>query len=311
MPIWGWVCVGLFWLFVVYTIFAAIREALTKSKVRSKGITVVAHIIAADDKLYTPRLNPDDKHPNSASATVVFTLDDTLSDERYTKLETYAETLRNYTAADSSTGEYDITLLKNPSMPCPRPLRLNDRITGGEEVYAASVDVFCKFLPGGVLTQRYIHCKALVGAGIVMIESPPTDWVPPSNGFVDSVTATSSGGTPTPSRPAFHLAAMAVYDANFSQKTARKTLLELGCSEDDVDAIVNEAWREYISSQRKKGLMQDLIGFAMFLAGIGLTVMTYRQAEASGGGSYVVMTGLILVGAWNAFRGAVRSIGGR
>jgi hypothetical protein len=315
MPIWGWVCVGLFILSAIVGIVEAIRKSRTTSRVMNDGERVVAHVVVADDKLYVPS-NPD-AYPGCASANVVFTLDDTLSDEHYAKLEAYAELLRNYTAADSSTEEQTLASLKKATSctDCTVPVLLPDRLTGGEEVYAASTDVYWKLLSEGCLTQPYIHCKVLVGpgGGVRMVESPPTDWVP-SPAATDPTATTSDGqpaGTPAYSRVAMLAAARALYAENYSPKAARKKLLEAGCAEADVDDILDDAWGAHVGAQRSQGFVELVVGALLLAAGIWVTSASYREAEASGGGTYVVTTGLIICGVYGFFRGTVRLIGGR
>lgn len=119
---------------------------------------------------------------------------------------------------------------------------------------------------------------------------------------------------PPPLAPADRAAMLAVahatYAENYSRKVARKRLLEAGCPVADVNAVVEEAWQAYVGGQRAQGFVELVVGALMLVAGIWITSATYREAEASGG-SYAVMTGLIVFGAYGFFRGTVRLIGGR
>ncbi len=318
MPIWGWVCVSLVAVVFLYSAAEMIRNSLNSAKVARDGATVVAHVVAADDRLYQP-LGPG-VYPDYSSVKVVFTLDDTLSDAHYTKLEAYADRLRNYTPADSSKVERTLASVKKPHIPCPRPLRLPDRLTNGEEVYAASVDAYWNLLPEGRLTRPYIHCKVLVGpgGGVRMVQSPPTDWVPPPAG-PGGARPGAEAGTPGRSSAAVEAvvgpassrvdlidAARSMYAEKYSRKYARRKLLAAGHPDVEVDSVVEEAWRTHVGQMRVGGFVSLGVGAMMLVAGAGITIAGMQAAEAQGGGRFYVMTGLIVCGFIGIGRGLVR-----
>ena len=88
-------------------------------------------------------------------------------------------------------------------------------------------------------------------------------------------------------------------------------MLKAGCSESEVDAVVEEAWQAHVGAQRTRGLVELVVGVVMLVAGIGITAATYNAAEEAGGGTYVLTYGLIICGILGLFRGAVRLAGGR
>jgi hypothetical protein len=57
----------------------------------------------------------------------------------------------------------------------------------------------------------------------------------------------------------------------------------------------------------KPGVFRMLIGGAMALAGLVFTTVSRANAEASGGGGYIVYYGLILVGLWLIGAGGYQS----
>jgi len=76
------------------------------------------------------------------------------------------------------------------------------------------------------------------------------------------------------------------------------------------ERIRSEAAREYASQDLDRNVMQHgtdgstnvMIGVGMIVAGLGLTAATY--SAASGGGRYVVFSGLIVFGFVRIIRGA-------
>jgi hypothetical protein len=309
MPIWGWVLVALFAIGLVITLVEMVQKARVAARVKREGVTVVAHVIATEDKLYLG-VDPN-LYPGVSPATVVFTLDATLSNVRYAKLEGYAKALREYTAANASAPERALADLKNASAKCLTPVRLPDRLTGGEEVYAASVEVNWKDLTNGRLAHPYIHCKAVVGpgGGVLMIASPPTDWVPAANVVARAGAATAApgaeaepSGVPAQARAVYSATARALFAEKVTRKEAKAKLREAGCPETELQGIIDEAWQANRAAQRAQGAIELGLGLVMLAVGIGITV---ASTSADGGG--VVMTGLIAVGSLVAFRGMLRA----
>ena len=74
--------------------------------------------------------------------------------------------------------------------------------------------------------------------------------------------------------------------------------------EDMAEQIVQQANSYKKSEFRKAGIRTLLIGVGFVVAGAVVTGITY--SAASGGGTYVVTTGLFLVGAWNILKGLFR-----
>jgi hypothetical protein len=56
-----------------------------------------------------------------------------------------------------------------------------------------------------------------------------------------------------------------------------------------------------LSEDRRRGLIQMLIGLAMVIVGLLLTGLTYMAAEP--GGRYVLFWGLVIFGGWNVLKG--------
>jgi hypothetical protein len=64
--------------------------------------------------------------------------------------------------------------------------------------------------------------------------------------------------------------------------------------------------------RKKQSLKTMLIGLAMLVVGIAITVGTYAAASSSrGGGSYVVTWGLIIFGGFRFFQGLIGWVGGK
>jgi uncharacterized membrane protein YvbJ len=64
--------------------------------------------------------------------------------------------------------------------------------------------------------------------------------------------------------------------------------------------------------RKKQSLKTMLIGLAMLVVGIAITVGTYAAASSSsGGGRYVITWGLIIFGGFRFFQGLIGWVGGK
>lgn len=82
-------------------------------------------------------------------------------------------------------------------------------------------------------------------------------------------------------------------------------LEEDGCPADLAIAVANKAEEIQKVALRKSGKSTLLLGAGLAGLGVAITAGTY-SAASSGGGSYVVTYGLILVGGWLALKGLWR-----
>jgi hypothetical protein len=80
-----------------------------------------------------------------------------------------------------------------------------------------------------------------------------------------------------------------------------------GCSVELSQAIANKAVEIKQEALRKSGKSTLLLGAGLAGLGVAITAGTY-SAATSGGGSYVVTYGLILVGGWLILKGLWRMI---
>jgi len=106
-----------------------------------------------------------------------------------------------------------------------------------------------------------------------------------------------------------------IFEAKFSRKYAKKKMTEAGCPDALVEAAIEQAWTEYMKAQRTSGLVMAVVGAVMCGAGSYITYVSVeaaqKQADAGGQGTYVALTGCIIVGAWMLFRGTLRALTGR
>ncbi len=82
-----------------------------------------------------------------------------------------------------------------------------------------------------------------------------------------------------------------------------------GCSNDLAQAIAARGEEVKKTEFKKGGKTTMLIGAGMLGLGIAITVGSY-SAASSGGGHYVITSGLIMVGGWLILKGFWRSMAG-
>ena len=93
-----------------------------------------------------------------------------------------------------------------------------------------------------------------------------------------------------------------------SKKKVVNEFVNDGVPEEVAEEVVRRA-NDYKKAEfRKAGIKTLLIGVGFLVAGGVITAVTY--SAASGGGTYVVTTGLFLVGAINVLRGLFRMASG-
>jgi hypothetical protein len=93
-----------------------------------------------------------------------------------------------------------------------------------------------------------------------------------------------------------------------SPKTIQQTLIEQGIEEQTAAHIAQQAVSTKKAVVRKAALAEMGIGVGICLVGLIITLVTL--ALASGGGTYVVAYGAILVGAFQFLRGVFRLLKG-
>ena len=79
--------------------------------------------------------------------------------------------------------------------------------------------------------------------------------------------------------------------------------LKSGIARENLEKIRNppRVKQPQLSEDRRRGLIQMLIGLAMVIVGLLLTGLTYMAAEP--GGRYVLFWGLVIFGGWNVLKG--------
>jgi hypothetical protein len=91
------------------------------------------------------------------------------------------------------------------------------------------------------------------------------------------------------------------FKEGLAEGSIREELMGLGFTPESFEERLTFLAADRRRSVRAWGIGQVLIGSAILLAGLGLTVGTYMIAGS--GGKYLIMTGLILVGAATLGRG--------
>jgi len=102
-------------------------------------------------------------------------------------------------------------------------------------------------------------------------------------------------------------------DLGASEESISKTLIEKGLSKETVEVLIKSAktQRQYEFGflgkrieRSNKGLGKMIFGGLLFLVGGIVTLVSY--AQASGGGSYVLWYGALIVGGINFFIGLIQ-----
>ncbi|MGV0960187.1 MAG: hypothetical protein ACOYB1_10155 [Limnohabitans sp.] len=93
-----------------------------------------------------------------------------------------------------------------------------------------------------------------------------------------------------------------------SKSDVIKQLESEGCSAELSQVIVNRGAEIKKQEFKKGGKTTILIGIGMLGLGTAITAGSY--SAASGGGHYVITSGLFMVGAWLVIKGLWRSVAG-
>lgn len=310
MPIWGWVCSGLVVLAVVGGIGTLVWEAIQRRRYERDADEVIGWVVHADVDLYA-----SDRF-NDGTVWVLVNFDSQpgeLDAETGWLAGRVAELKGRVPRTDDEKAI--VAFLRGTGYQPSERLLLPAALTGGRAVYLLTVSVKREWLPDKVLSRPFVRCllfrdKPDTRTLIARYQASDADFQLPDEPATSELPAPPPPPSSDELRPAFVTAARAAYSGGYSRKYARKKLLEAGCPEESVDAVVEQAWQEYVGEQRQMGFAQVGCGVLLLVVGIGITVAVARQV-AEGGGTYVIMTGAIVVGAWNLFRGTVRAIGGR
>ena len=160
MPIWGWVGVGLAALAVVAVALLVLWGLALDAYLTANGEDEVAWVMMAHVSAYRGRMR---NGLNYSYAQVVFTPDGDTSDEHLALLKGYGDSLRTFRPAKNAG--FDQRMLGQvfrDEVPYFTPTRLPDRLTGGAEVYTASIKLYWNLFPLGRLTEPYVYCTAVV-----------------------------------------------------------------------------------------------------------------------------------------------------
>lgn len=312
MPIWGWVCLGLTLLTIALVVFAIIDKGVQERRYEREAEEVIGWLVSADPALHSSGW--DDK-----PVQVLVALDGqtAVPDFAVAKLAIRFAGLKKRQPENSDEAAVAKVVQSEEYLPF-RWFLIPPKLTGGRVVYLLHVMIERSRLSGGVLRQSFIRCRILrnqpntkvivenyrpLDESIQIPENLPDDVPVDANATPESL--------PVAARPAMMDVALAMYADRYSRKYVRKKLIEAQYPEEHVDSVVEQAWRVYMRGQRMNGLIQAVIGGVLLAIGVGITVASVQAAEEKGGGTYVLMTGLILTGVWNLFRGTLRLIGGR
>lgn len=155
MPIWGWVCVGLVVLAVLFFVWVSFQDKQTRKKYEEHGTPVIGWIVQANNDLYE-RGNFD----KPAQILVCFDAEDNPPDEFMAKL---AERVAELKGADPDTkAERAVARLVNDESYQPfKRFLLPKSFTDGREVYSMHVWVERAKLPDGVLQYVFVRCLVL------------------------------------------------------------------------------------------------------------------------------------------------------
>ena len=310
MPIWGWVCCGLVALVVVFGIGNLVREAIQRRRYARHADEMAGWIVHADTHLSAPDRFDD------GTALVIVNFDSQpgeLDSDTGWLAARVAELKRRVPRTNDEKTIVEF-LRGTGYQSSERPL-LPASFTSGRPVYLLRVQIKRSWLPDKILARPFVRCllsRDKPGTQTLMAPYRPSDvdFQLPDEPATNDLPAPPPPPSSDELRPAFVTAARTAYSGGYSRKYARKKLIEAGCSEASVDSVVEEAWQQYVGEQRQTGLVQVGCGVLLLVVGIGITVAVAQQV-AEGGGTYVIMTGAIVVGAWNLFRGTIRVIGGR
>jgi len=156
MPIWGWVCIGLFVAAVLGLLLIVRSEGKREKRLLEYGQTVVARVILANPALY------DEKAAAFEFAFLLFTRDNDPSEQHLTFLGRVAENLKGFEPDESNSGEKKLASALETQRTMGDIVRVPDRVTGGREVYFASTPVMRRMLPGGKLTREYLCLRVIL-----------------------------------------------------------------------------------------------------------------------------------------------------
>jgi hypothetical protein len=169
MPIWGWVCIGLFVAAVLGVAVLAWLGAKQATRFREFGKTVVARIILANPSLY------EKKSQGFEFAFLLFTRDNDPSEEHLAFLAEVATNLRGFAPDETSPEEKKLAWSLETQRTTGAVVRVPDRVTGGREVYFATTSVLRRMLPGGMLTREYLCLRVILDGDsreVTMTEYP-------------------------------------------------------------------------------------------------------------------------------------------
>lgn len=169
--IFGYVCVSLVVLFVLFVAYAVWSQMALEKRIREEGKDVQCWIVMANDKLY----KRNETETGYSYAVVVFSFDKTIDSEA---LQQIAADLPRFKQKDKdSEDERIIASVMRTLVPYFKPLRLPDRITDGAKVYVVSLRVYWRLLPHSRLNRPYVWARVLLGkpGGALMIEYPQNE----------------------------------------------------------------------------------------------------------------------------------------
>lgn len=106
---------------------------------------------------------------------------------------------------------------------------------------------------------------------------------------------------------ALYMYAAQQMQSGVSARRLEDDLKQRGLPQDVASAVVRNLKNARTSALREAGVRDLGIGFLLMVVGCGITYATFSAAE--GGGTYVVLWGLIFIGAAQVLRGLVRLMG--
>lgn len=93
-----------------------------------------------------------------------------------------------------------------------------------------------------------------------------------------------------------------------SSKRLEAELTSKGLDKETAAKVVSDTFARHAASVNRAGARKMLYGALWCIGGIGITLWTYSEAKAGGGGVYLVAWGAILYGLILFFRGSALNV---
>ena len=155
MPIWGWVCLGLVALVILFAVYALMSESRLRRHYERNADPMVGWIVQANPVLYD-----DDGWDNVAQILVAFDAPSKTPDPEIGELAARVAELKT----SEPDGEEEAEVAELVRDETYRPFewfKLPEEFTGGREVYSIHVWVERELLPGRRLRHPFVRCLVM------------------------------------------------------------------------------------------------------------------------------------------------------